>query len=929
MNANLPDGTVTFLFTDIEGSSKLWENFPEAMQPALARHDALLREAIETQGGVVFKTVGDGTYAAFSTAPEAFAAALTAQKALNSLALNISAGPAHNTQPPIPIRVRMALHTGMAERRDNDYFGAALNRVARLLSAGHGGQVLCSAPAQELARDYLPTLAALRDLGEIRLRDLSRPERVFQLLHPELPDDFPALKSLDNPAYPNNLPQQLTSLIGREKESGDVVRLLQNSRLVTLVGAGGCGKTRLALQAAADLLENSPDGVWFVEFAPLTDAALVPQTVAQALKAPEEPGKATLQTLIERLKAKEIVVLLDNCEHVLSAAAVLTDALLRALPQIRLLATSREPLNITGETVYRVPSLSLPDPQQTQTPESLSQYEAVQLFIDRALAVAPNFVVTNANAPALAAICHRLDGIPLALELAAARSRSMPLEQIAARLDNRFQLLTGGSRASLPRQQTLRALIDWSFSLLTESEQELLRRLSIFSGGWTLEAAEAICAGIGAEGTGNREWGARRRLEWGARRRLEQETERNAAIQNDLTPDTQRPIPIEDWEILDLLTSLADKSLVAYAERDGAARYRLLETVKQYAGDRLAERGGDFLRECHRDYYLTLAKQSQPQGQDALRDLAILEAEHDNIRAALTASFGAPGSVEQMLESMRPLGAFRRIRGYYSEARDSLQAALAAPGKGPTAARASALIAALFINMAMGNYEEARRQIEESVAIQRGLNEPQKLSNALMSYGNLLVEIGDFAAGKRILEEGMALSLAQGDSGMGFYGNLGVALLYAGEHEQAEPILAREAALNRQAGIKEWEATALYNLARVALARADGDAARSHLTTSLTICCELDYRPGLLYVFFGFSLLAAAQRQVERAACLLGAHDTLRERLASLLFPAEQPEYDRQIAALRAALGQETFDAAYESGRALDWSQAIALAKES
>ena len=340
------------------------------------------------------------------------------------------------------------------------------------------------------------------------------------------------------------------------------------------------------------------------------------------------------------------------------------------------------------------------------------------------------------------------------------------------------------------------------------------------------------------------------------------------------------------------------------------------------------ERGGSLLRECHRDYYLALTRRAQPQGQNALRDLALLESEHDNIRAALNASFDDPDSVEQMLESMRSLGAFRRIRGYYTEARDSLQAALAAPGKGQTAARASALIAALFINMAMGNYEEARRQIEESVAIQRGLNEPQKLFNALMSYGNLLVETGDFTAGQRVLEEGLALSLAQGDSGMGFYGNIGIALLYAGEYEQAEPLLAREVALNRQAGIKEWEAAALYNISRVALARADCDAAHSHLMISLNICCELDYRPGLLYDFFGFSLLAAAQHQVERAFRLLGAHDALRERLGSPLFPAEQPEYDRQIAALRASSGKEEFKAAYESGRLLDWTQAIALAKE-
>ena len=905
---NLPDGTVTFLFTDIEGSAKLWEEFPEAMQPALARHDALLRQAIETQGGSVFKTVGDGTYAAFATAPEALASALSAQKELRSLLLPVSeTAPASSAQPSILIRVRMALHTGMAELRDSDYFGVSLNRVARLLSAGHGGQVLCSAPTQELARDNLPPQAALRDLGEISLRDLARPERVFQLLHPDLPADFPPLKSLDNPAYPNNLPQQVTSLIGREKEGAEVVHLLQNSRLVTLVGAGGCGKTRLALQAAADLLENSPDGVWFVELASLTDAALVPQTVAQVLKAQEEAGRTVLQSLTERLKAKETILVLDNCEHCLPAVAALAAALLRVLPQIRLLATSREPMNITGETVYRVPSLSLPDPQQTQTPESLSQFEAVRLFIDRALAVSPNFTVTNANAPALAAICHRLDGIPLALELAAARSRSMPLEQIAARLDNRFQLLTGGSRAALPRQQTLRALIDWSFSLLTESEQEILCRLSVFSGGWTLEAAEAICAGEGYQASGAKDAAD--------------------ANQNPKSETQNSPTPLEDWEILDLLTSLADKSLVVYAERDGAARYRLLETVKQYAGDRLAERGGGILRECHRDYYLTLTQRAQPQGQNALRDLAILEAEHDNIRAALAASFHDPESVEQMLESMRPLGSFRRIRGYYSEARDSLQAALAAPGKGQTEARASALIAALFINMALGNYEEARRQVEEGVAIYRGLTAPLKLANALMSYGNLLIETGDFTAGRQALEEGLALAQAQGASGMGFYGNIGMALLYVGEYDQAGQIFAKEVALNQQAGMKEWEAAGLYNLGRVALARADCEEADSYFRTSLNICCEMDYRPGLLYDLFGFSLLAAAQNRAERASRLLGAHDALRERLGSRLFPAEQPDYDRQIAALPAALGMEAFTAAYKAGHLLDWPQAIALAR--
>ena len=586
--------------------------------------------------------------------------------------------------------------------------------------------------------------------------------------------------------------------------------------------------------------------------------------------------------------------MLDNCEHLLAAVASLSDTLLRALPQVRLLATSREALTISGETIYRVPSLSLPDPKETQTPESLSQFEAVQLFIDRALAVAPAFTITNANAPALAAICHRLDGIPLALELAAARCRAMTLEQISARLDNRFHLLTGGSRAALPRQQTLRALIDWSFSLLTESEQMLFCRLSVFIGGWTLEAAEAICA----------------------------DADESAA------EPAQNPQPgIQNWEVLDLLTLLADKSLVVYAEQHGAARYRLLESVRQYAGDRQAERdGGAALRDCHRDYYLTMARRTFPQGKDAPTNLAVLEAEHDNLRAALSASFDSPDSVEQMLASLHSIGTFRRIRGYYSEGRDSLQAALAAAGKGRTAARASALVAALFINMALGNFDEARRQSEESVEIQRALAEPLKLANALMNHGNLLIEMSDFPAGRQALEEGLALHLAQGGSGMGFYGNLGNALIYLGEHEAAETMLTREIALNQQAGIKEWEAAAVYNLGRVALARADYEVARAYFTDSLEICRDLDFRMGLLFAILGLSMLAATQRQNERAARLLGAHDALNERLGSCLPPVDQPDYDRHSAALRVALGEEAFTAAYEVGRALDWQEAVALA---
>ena len=482
---NLPSGTVTFLFTDIEGSTTRWDRHEHAMGSALARHDTLLRESIAAHNGHVFKTVGDAFCAVFPTAPEALAAALTAQQKL-------VAEPWH--QDLEGVRVRMALHTGVAEQREGDYFGTTLNRVARLLATGHGGQTLLSQATYELVRDHLPYGADLRDLELHRLKDLQRPEHVYQLLHSDLPADFPKLRSLD--PLRNNLPIQATSFVGRDKEILAVKALLAKTRLLTLTGSGGAGKTRLSLQVAADLTEGVDEGVWLAEFAPLSDPGLVAQTLAQALGVREEPGRPITQTLVDFLRPKSLllVLVLDNCEHVLDAAAELCEAILRTCLTVKIIASSREGLNIAGETTYRIPSLSMPDLKQSATPESLSHYEAVRLFIERAQAAQPSFSVTNANAPAVAQICHRLDGIPYAIELAAAKVRALSAEQINARLDNRFRLLTGGSRTALPRQQTLRAMIDWSYDLLSAEEQTLLRRLSVFAGGWTLEAAEAVCA---------------------------------------------------------------------------------------------------------------------------------------------------------------------------------------------------------------------------------------------------------------------------------------------------------------------------------------------------------------------------------------------------------------------------------------------------
>jgi class 3 adenylate cyclase len=444
----LPGGAVTFLLTDIEGSTKLWEQHPEAMEAAVARHDTLAAVIVHQHAGTLVKQRGEGDslFAVFADPVDAVTAATTLQLALCS----------EPWPSETPLRVRIALHTGAAALRDGDYYGATVNRCARLRAVAHGGQVLLSRTTRDHVRNCLPEGASLRDLGSHRLKDLQQPEQVYHLLHPDLPSDFPPLRSLE--AFAHNLPAQLTSFIGREQAMAEVKQCLATSRLVTLTGSGGCGKTRLALQVAADLLEEYAGGVWLVELAPLVDDALVPQTVASALGVREEPGRGLTETLVEYLKPKALLLILDNCEHLLTACAQLTDALLRSCPSLRILASSREGLGIGGEQAYRVPSLALPDARRLPALERLQEFEAVQLFAERARFCQAAFAVTPANAPAVIQVCERLDGIPLAIELAAARLKALPVEKLNERLDDRFRLLTGGSRTALPRQQTLKAL---------------------------------------------------------------------------------------------------------------------------------------------------------------------------------------------------------------------------------------------------------------------------------------------------------------------------------------------------------------------------------------------------------------------------------------------------------------------------------------
>ncbi len=599
----LPTGTVTLLFSDIEGSTQHWQQQREAMAVALRRHDDLVRTAIEGHGGYVFKTVGDAFCAAFWRAPDAVAAALDAQRALTAEDFSAIGG----------LRVRMALHSGTADERDGDYFGPAPNRLARLLAVVHGSQVVVSGATAQLLRGVMPENIELHDLGEHRLKDLVEPEQVWQLLAPGLPETFPPLRSLGS--LPNNLPRQVTTLIGRDEVVSEIEALVLKFPLVTLVGTGGVGKSRVALQVGAELLDGSGGGVWFVELAPLNDPGLVAATIASALGLTQKPDYPILESLLNYLQRKHLLLILDNCEHVVEHVAQIAEAILRDCPQVQLLATSREPLRIAGEHAYRMPSLAVPQERAALTTEEALTYGAVALFAERAAASDTTFRLTDEMAPIVAEICRRLDGIALAIELAAARVKVLAPHQLAQKLDERFRVLTGGSRVALPRQQTLRALIDWSYDVLSEQERILFRRLAVFAGGFTLDFAAAVCASETILGV----------------------------------------------DMLDLIASLVDKSLLVANAIGDKTRFRFLESMRAYASEKLVEHDElEPMARAHANAFLDLAEELEaawdatPDGKWKLR----AEPELENWRVALRWAFETYGDLNvahRLASALRPV----------------------------------------------------------------------------------------------------------------------------------------------------------------------------------------------------------------------------------------------------------------------------------
>lgn len=916
--SSLPVETITFLFTDIEGSTKLNQQYDAVMTQVLKRHDDLIEAcAVQHEGKVVRpRGEGDSRFIVFARATNAVAAACAMQQAISS----------EPWSDEISLRVRVALHTGEADIINGDYRGTAVDRCARLRSIGHGGQTILSQTTYDLVRDKLPQGTSLQDMGSHRLKNLLRPERVFQLLHPELPSDFPPLKSLD--AFDNNLPLQLTSFIGREQEIAQIEERLNTTRLLTLTGSGGIGKTRLALQVAADLLEDYADGVWFVELAEQNETTLVSQ-VAKALGLREEPGRSLTETLTDFLKSKSLLLVLDNCEHLVASCAPLVDNLLRACPNLRVLATSREPLGIGGEVLWSVSSLTHPKPPPCPPLESLTQYEAVRLFIERATAVKQDFTVTNQNAPALAEICHRLDGIALAIVLAAVRVKILSVEQICQRLESRFSLLTGGGRTVLPRQQTLQATMDWSHELLLESERIFFRRLSVFVGGWTLEAAEAICAGEG----------------------------------------------IEDYEVLDLLERLIKTSLVEVLAANGENRYRFLESISHYSWDKLRESGEiTALQRRHLDWFLKLVEQAEPELTGANQEVWLerLEAEHDNLRAALVFCQTGEEQIEAGLKLARSLGRFWYIHSYYKEGRKFISALLLRTERGGgTVERANAQKWVGNLLYAEGKYGAAKEFYQQSLAIYRELSDKVGIANALFNLGNIDKESGEYATAKTRQEESLTFfreigeksgiadtlnSLGNINSDQGEYAmanacfeesltlyrelknnfsvaislnNLGIIAYRQGNYVTANTLYQKSLTLFREFRNKRGMASSLSNLGEVASAQSDYQAARRLQEESLKISREMEDKRLIANALEGLAEVNRAENQLEQAVRLFRAAEALREAISSPLCTFDQSRYDSSVAAVRTALGEEAFTTAWEAGRAMTLEQAIAYALDS
>jgi predicted ATPase/class 3 adenylate cyclase len=871
---DLPRGTVTFLFTDIEGSTALWERDRQAMAAAVDRHLALLDAAIQAHGGIRFKTIGDAVQAAFPTAPQGVAAALQGQRDLL----------AEDWGELGPLRVRMALHAGEATPNERgDYLAAPLNRLSRLLATGHGRQILLTQVVQQLARSALPPRAELRDLGDHRLRDLLEPERVYQLLHPELPVEFPPLIALDN--RPHNLPLQPTPFLGREREVGAVVDMLRRSevRLVTLTGPGGVGKTRLALQVAADLLDTFPDGVWFVDLSVLNDATLVPSAIAAVFSVREEGSELT-DRLAGVLEGKRLLLVTDNFERVVIAAKAVSEMLAR-VSGMKVLATSRTPLHVYGEREVPLAPLPLPDPARLPPLEQLNQYDAVRLFIERAQAVKPDFAVTPANAPAVAEICYRLDGLPLAIELAAVYVKVLPPQALLKRLEKRLPLLTGGARTLPARQQTMRDAVAWSHDLLSAEEQIHFRRLAVFAGGCTLEAAEAV---VNPEGT---------------------------------------------RDVFAGITALVDTSLLRQDDGvDSDPRFRMLETVREFGLERLEASGeGAETRRRHARFFLDLAERAYPETGDPTW-LDAIEGEHDNLRVALGWSWET-GKHDTLLRLAGSLGSFWYYRGHLTEGRRWLDRALKTPpDDAALRPRAWALTASGLLVSVCGESERAAELLTASFEWWERSGDAAGLAVARSLLGGVYVSQGRYDAAEALFttnesyfRDNEAYLREAGHENWLAHArfHLGVIAWAQGDEARARSLLRDIVDHVERSRVPADAIDPLRYLGLIACAAGDLDEAAGWFGEMVTRLRQRGSRAAIAVGLADVATLAAARGAWQPAARLFTkAEALLKAEAAAFSLPARD-HYERAHARARETLGEADYQAAAAAGRALTVEQAL------
>jgi predicted ATPase/class 3 adenylate cyclase len=907
--------TLTFLFTDIEGSTALLGRVgQDAYAQILAEHHALIRSALAAHDGRELNTLGDGFFAAFPSPRQCAAAVLGMQQALET----------HTWPGGERVRVRMGVHTGEgAQTAATGMLGLDVHRAARIAAVAHGGQIVLSEAAAVLVRDGLPGGAVLTDLGAHRLKDLGRPEELFQLSAPGLQASFPPLRSLGNPVLQNNLPVQPAKFVGRSRELAEIRALIGASPLVTLTGAGGCGKTRLSLQVAAELLDGIGDGVWLAELAAVTDEEAVAPVIAAALGVPVQPGHPAMDTLLDALVPQDVLIVVDNCEHLIGACAKIADAILRRCPRVHLLATSREPLGIAGEIIYRVPSLSLPGSDDLG-PGAAEASEAVALFVDRAAEQGVAIPVDAHTAPLLVSICRRLDGMPLAIELAAARLRSLSLGELSDRLDQRFRLLTGGSRAALERQQTLRATVDWSYSLLSAAEQQLLRRLAVFSESFDLGAAEAVC-GLG---------------------------------------------DIEPLEVTDLLGSLVDKSLVQAEQAGDGLRYRLLETIRQFAAERLLERGTDeaaAVADAHCDHFLSVAEiaETHINGPDQPKWLARLDADEANLWRAAEHAAADPAGTARTLRFASALRRYWIARVVDGRAFALLAPVLERPGARADGAQYVTASVALMAAARTIDLPLAREFGDRTIGLARELGDDRLLIEALWLSANFCYFAGDPETGVTIGTEAVERARRLGDDALLGFSLMAYSLCAdAVDPAGSEELYAEAVACTERSGDLITKYVLHNNAAVHALRVGDHSGARGHLEQAAVIMpvireqshhvqvnlgwvARLDNDPadavsrfraglwqsrrtgeriGLAYASLGLACAAADLGDWRRAAELHGVAQSFLDRMTEPWQDLEDGYRRDSMAKARAALGIDEFDRAYSCGSGLSFDDAFSLA---